>query len=159
MLHERGDETVPGDDAPRRHFHEQVERLAEPPLACEEAEQCCPGVRVAAEQAALEDVRVQLRGAAGAQRRRGREDRREGERGRGDARGEHAREQREGVGGAAGAGAGGDEGVEVGCGEERRGVPARHSVAREAGMACGEQRTEAGGRPRAGARLQERELD
>lgn len=132
ILCERRDKRIPGDDAPCGHFPEQVERLAEPSLPRKEAQQCRSGVRVAVEQPALEDVRVQLRGAAGAHGRRG-EDRCEGERGRGDARGEHAREQREGVGCAAGAGAGGDEGVEEGRRERR--VRVRHSVVREVRMA------------------------
>lgn len=81
---------------------------------------------------ALLDARVQLRGAAGAERRRG-EDRREGERGRGDACGEHARKEREGIGHAAGTGAGGDEGVEEGRRERWARARAPHSVEREGG--------------------------
>lgn len=88
------------------------------------------------EQAALENVRVQLRGTAGGGGSRG-EDRCEGERGRGDAGSEHAREEREGVDHATGAGAGGNEGVEEGRRERR--ARTRHPVEVEqaAGAAWG----------------------
>jgi hypothetical protein len=86
------------------------------------------------EQAALENVRVQLRGTAGGGGRRG-EDRCEGERGRGDAGSEHAREEREGVDHATGAGAGGDEGIEEWRGERR--FRTRHPVEQAAGAAWG----------------------
>ena len=86
------------------------------------------------EQAPLENVRVQLRGTAGGGGRRG-EDRCEGERGRGDAGREHAREEREGVDHATGAGAGCDEGIEEGRGERR--ARTRHPVEQAAGAAWG----------------------
>jgi hypothetical protein len=86
------------------------------------------------EQPSLEDVRVQLRGAAGGGGRR-REDWREGERGRGDPGREHAREEREGVRRAAGAGAGGDEGVEEGSRGRRARARWSHPVEQAAGAA------------------------
>jgi hypothetical protein len=59
----------------------------------------------------------------------------EGERGRGDPSRKHVREEREGIRRAAGAGAGGDEGVEVGS--RRRWARARrtHPVEQAAGVA------------------------
>lgn len=110
------------------------------------------------EQPALEDVRVQLRRAAGAGRRRG-EDRREGERRRGDARGEHAREERKALGGAAGAGAGRDEGVEEGSGGRRARTRARHSVERVPGAAWGGQRRVTPGAPAKAKGVPSRERD
>lgn len=133
-LHKRRDEAVPGDNAPHGHFTEQLERLAEPSAPPEEPHQRGPRVGLAVEQAALENVRMQLRGTAGGGGRRG-EDRREGERGRGDAGSEHAREEREGVAHATGTGAGGDEGVEEGRGERR--ARTRHPVEQAAAAAWG----------------------
>jgi hypothetical protein len=129
--HERSDEAFPGDHAPHGRFSEHLERIVEPPAAPKEVEQRGRGVRFPVEHNALEDARVQLRGAGGAERGRG-EDWRESERGRGDARGEHARKEREGVGHAAGTGAGSNEGVEEGGGGRwaRARGRGRHSVGR-----------------------------
>jgi hypothetical protein len=62
--------TVLGHHALHRHFTEHLERSVEPSAPPEGPHQRGPRVRLAVEQPSLEDVRVQLRGAAGGGGRR-----------------------------------------------------------------------------------------